>query len=157
MDRYALSLDEQKMVLDGSSRLTDKHIEKFHDMLRTNSEFDPRSTLYNQRIERIREHPRDKPHLQLLHSCENHRCLNCVGGHWICCYYDMDAIFIYDSLNNKKLHRVTETFLRKLFPFFDEVPKYFKRVQCQQNIYDCGVLSIVFATSVFFKKDLSLL
>ena len=63
MDRYALSLDEQKMVLDGSSRLTDKHIEKFHDMLRTNSEFDPRSTLYNQRIERIREHPRDKPHL----------------------------------------------------------------------------------------------
>ena len=149
MDRYALSLDEQKMVLDGSSRLTDKHIEKFHDMLRTNSEFDPRSTLYNQRIERIREHPRDKPHLQLLHSCENHRCLNCVGGHWICCYYDMDAIFIYDSLNNKKLHRVTETFLRKLFPFFDEVPKYFKRVQCQQNIYDWSIINSFCYFSIF--------
>jgi len=68
-------------------------------------------------------------------------------GHWVCCY-DRKNIFIYDSLNNKTLHK--HQFLKRLFPTFDfdKNPVKFPIMQRQPNYNDCGVFAIVFATSL---------
>ena len=87
-----------------------------------------------------------------MHSCED-LCKNCVGGHWICFYYDGKNIFISDSINSNQLNVSNEMFLRKLFPHFDEIPKYFQIVQYQNNADDCAVFAIAFAISLFFQQN----
>ena len=57
--------------------------------------------------------------------------------------------FRFDSFNSGRLHFKNELFLRQLFPFFDDVPKHFKKVQYQNNTHDCGVFAIAFATSIY--------
>ena len=159
INRYDLS-EEDKMRISNGSRLKDTHVDLFHELLRSysNYKYNPRSTLVLPHImkypqsTRLKSVPPNTPHLQLLHSCED-LCKECVGGHWICCYYDGKAIFIYDSLNSNKLNIRYETFLRKLFPHFDEIPKYFQKVQYQNNLDDCGVFAIAFAVSLFFQQN----
>jgi len=70
----------------------------------------------------------------------------------VCSYYDRKNIFIYDSLNNKTLHKHHEQFLKRLFQTydFDKNPVKFPTVQCQPNYSDCGVFAIAFATSLLF-------
>ena len=157
LDRYALTEEDKIKILDGSL-LEDGHIDLFHNIMRTNSPYKPQSTLIVQRIVRnpqlqhIQRIDRNERHLQLLHSCDG-ICPNCLSGHWICCYYDTTSIFIFDSFNNGRLHYKNELFLRQLFPFFDEVPKHFKKVQYQNNAHDCGVFAIAFATSICFQQN----
>lgn len=156
IDRYALSDLDKKMILDGS-RLKDSHIDKFQDMLQKCSKFRPQTPLYIQKIMSNPNyviptvHPSER-HIQIVHSC-NGFCPECVGGHWICCYYDTKAIFIYDSMNLKSLNMQQLKFLQKLFPFFNNVPIYFPKVQYQANVSDCGVFAIAFATSLYLEKN----
>lgn len=49
IDRYALTFEDRIRILDGSM-LKDSHVEKFHSMLRNNSQFTPRSTLLIQNL-----------------------------------------------------------------------------------------------------------
>ena len=157
INRYDLS-EEDKMRIMNGSRLKDTHVDLFHELLRShsNNKYNPRSTLLLPHImkypqsTRFKSVPPNTPQLQLLHSCED-LCEKCIGGHWICSYYDGKAIFIYDSFNCSKLNIRYETFLRKLFPHFDEKPKYFQKVQYQNNLDDCGVFAIAFAISLFFQ------
>ena len=157
INRYALTRADKIAILNGSC-LSDTHVDLFHSILRSHSEFEPRSTLIVQHIvknpqsSRLRCIDRNVRHLQLSHSCDD-LCKDCVNGHWICCYYDTAAIFIYDSLNSRRLHVNNELFLKKLFPYFNEIPKYFKTVQNQNNGRDCGVLAMAFATSIVFQQN----
>lgn len=75
-------------------------------------------------------------------------------GHWVCCHYDGEFIYIYDSLNSKRLHDNYKTFLQRLFPFYpvNEQSIRFPLVQRQQNNNDCGVFAIAFAVSAFLNK-----
>jgi len=78
-----------------------------------------------------------------------------LDGHWVCSYYDRKNIFIYDSLNNKTLHKHHEQFLKRLFPTydFDKNVVKFPTVQHQPNCNDCGVFAIAFATSLLFNIE----
>ncbi|KAL6421584.1 hypothetical protein ACFW04_014313 [Cataglyphis niger] len=64
----------------------------------------------------------------------------------------MKNIYIYDSLNSKKLHKHHEQFFQKLFPTynFNKNCVKFSIVQHQPNSDDCGVFAIVFAISLLF-------
>ncbi|KAL6254114.1 hypothetical protein P5V15_014735 [Pogonomyrmex californicus] len=88
--------------------------------------------------------PMDKKHIQILHSSSS-------SSDWVCSYYDR-KIYIYDSLNNKRLHEHHKQFLEKLFPTHDFVknPVKFPTVQYQPNDSDCGIFTIAFATSSLF-------
>lgn len=63
-----------------------------------------------------------KPHIQILH---------CGINHWVCTYYDSMQIYLYDSLNARRLRAAERTFLERLFPQYDfkQNPVLFPRVQ----------------------------
>lgn len=155
--KFLLTDEDKSKILDGSC-LHDTHVDKFHSMVCDETIFEPRCTLYLQNIllcpdsERLKSVPRSVMHLQLLHSCDD-LCKNCINGHWICSFYDTKAIYIYDSMNNKNLHYCNEKFLRKLFPYFDEISIYFPKVQNQNNSTDCCVFAIAFAVSLIYQKN----
>ena len=157
LNRYALDRQNEIKILDGS-KLNDNHVDLFHNILSIYSPYNPQSTLIMQHVVKNPESTRINPisrnvrHLQLLHSCED-LCNKCLGGHWICCFYDTTALYIYDSLNSRRLHVNNELFLKKLFPFFNEIPKHYIKVQHQNNNRDCAVFAIAFATSIFFKQN----
>jgi len=94
--------------------LTDLHIEHFQNLLRNCSEYTLVETWRIQLPDTIQLISIDKKHIQILHSSYGP-----LDGHWVCSYYDRKNIFIYDSLNNKTLHKHHEQFLKKLFPTFD--------------------------------------
>jgi len=129
--------------------LTDLHIEHFQNLLRNCSEYTPVETWRIQLLDTIQPILIDKKHIQILYSSSGP---GSSDGHWVCSYYDRRNIFIYDSLNNKTLHKHHEQFLKKLFPTFDFVknPVKFPIVQRQPNCNDCGVFAIAFATSLLF-------
>lgn len=91
---------------------------------------------------------KDQKHIQILHS----DIITNENGHWVCSYYDTKAIYIYDSLNLKRLHAHHKIYLNKLYPFypFDKKSIRFPTVQNQTNAYDCGVSAIAFAVSLSF-------
>lgn len=159
MYTYSLTNEEELMVLNPTTLLKDCHMDKFHSLLESHSNFKPKTTLYtipfvhDPKSKRFEPLPHHLPHLQILHSCDNN-CYQskCLNGHWVCCYYNTEAIFIYDSLNQKRLHRSHEIYLKKLFNHFLHLPIYFPEVQCQDNAVDCGVFAIAFATSILFEK-----
>ena len=74
------------------------------------------------------------------------------NGNWVCSYYNSKMIYIYDSLNLKRLHVHHRIYLEKLYPFylFDKKPIQFPTVQLQPNSNDCGVFAIAFAVSLLF-------
>jgi len=127
--------------------LTDMHMEHFDYLVRTYSNYRPVETWRIQCLDTIQSVPEDKKHIQILHSSSA-----LSDGHWVCSYYDTKRIFIYDSLNNKKLHKHHEQFLRRLFPTynFENNPVRFPTVQYQPNGNDCGVFAIAFAISLLF-------
>lgn len=95
---------------------------------------------------------------QVLFSCNDLRpkdangCLLPIeGGHWVCSYYDGNRLYVYDSLNGKRLHTHHLLFLRKLYPYYDFDHRdsvSFPLVAQQPNSNDCGVYSIAFATAI---------
>jgi len=76
---------------------------------------------------------------------------NLSDEHWVCSYYDRN-IFVYDSLNNKTVHKHYEQFLKRLFSTYEFVknPVKYPTVQLQSNFNDCGVFVIAFSTSLLF-------
>jgi len=102
-----------KNIIVGGEWLTDVHIEHFHHLLRNCSEYTPVETWRIQLPNTIQSIPIDRKHIQLLHSSSGPS-----DGHWVCSFYDRKNIFIYDSLNNKTLHKHHEQFLKRLFPTY---------------------------------------
>ena len=155
-NKVFLTDSEKKSILLGSMLKT-VHIDKFHSMLSEQYEIPPMSVMKESiqfsKIDSLKFHDRNKPHLQLLHSC-NDLCTNCTSPHWTCCYFDTKAIFIYDSKNEIVLHPSNISFLKKFFhPYFSELPIHFQPVQRQVNPNDSGLFAIAFATSIFFNKS----
>ncbi|KYN14475.1 hypothetical protein ALC57_13321 [Trachymyrmex cornetzi] len=116
-----------KDIIDRGDWLTDVHMDYFQRLLASCSDYRPVETW----------------RIQLL---------NTIQPVWTLGFYNRKNIFIYDSLNNKMLHKQHELFLKKLFPTyeFDKNPVKFPKVQCQPNCNDCGVFAIAFATSLLF-------
>ena len=155
-NKIYLTDKDKKLILNGSM-LNDNHVDKFHSLLNEKYEI-PSTSLIKKSIqfskfEELKVHDRNKPHLQLLHSCSD-LCINCRNAHWVCCYYDTKSLFIYDSKNEKILHPSNISFLKKFFdPFFFELPINFQPVQRQTNADDGILFAIAFATSIFFDNS----
>ena len=73
-----------------------------------------------------------------------------LPGHFIVCYYDTESVYIYDSMNSKRLYDRVAILLRGLFPNIDLNTVKFPRVQQQINAVDCGVFSMAFIVSIIF-------
>ncbi|KAJ8669536.1 hypothetical protein QAD02_000795 [Eretmocerus hayati] len=148
---YTLTEIDKQLLLDGSN-LTDNHVYKFHELIKNSTSISPRESLLINNPHRIKPISQNEKHFQIVHCCADN-CQKCIGGHWICFYYDGESIFIYDSLNHKSLYKNTETFLRALCPFFDKVRIFYPMVQSQSNLHDCGPFSMAFCTSLAFGED----
>jgi Ulp1 family protease len=137
-----LSADQKNIIVRGDW-LNDTHMDHFNQLLKNCSDYRPEDTWKLYFPNNIESVPENKKHIQILFSSNNH---------WVCCYFDRKKLFIYDSLNMKKLHSDHEKFLRGLFPTypFDVRPVKFPIVQHQPNGNDCGVFAIAFAISLFF-------
>jgi len=145
-EHIPLKLAEKNIILQGEW-LTDIHMDNFHRLLASCSDYRPVETWRIQCLHTIEPVLQDKKHIQILHSSSS-----LSDGHWVCSYYDKKKIFIYDSLNNKTLHKHHEQFLKRLFPTynFEKNPVKFPTVQQQPNYSDCGVFAIAFAISLLF-------
>jgi len=137
---------ERDIIIQGDW-LIDIHMDHFDHLLQNCSDYRPVETWRVQCLDRIQPIPVDKKHIQILHSSSGPS-----DGHWVCSYYNRKNIFIYDSLNSKKLHKHHEQFLKRLFPTYDfkKYPVKFPTVQHQPNGSDCGVFTIAFAISLLF-------
>ncbi|KYM98806.1 hypothetical protein ALC62_10474 [Cyphomyrmex costatus] len=119
----------------------------FQQLLTSCSNYKPVETWRIQLLDTIQSVPKDTKHIQILHSSSNPS-----DGHWVCSFYDIKNIYIYDSLNNKSLHVQHKQFLERLFPTYDfeKNPVKFPIMQHQPNYSDCGVFAIAFAISLLF-------
>jgi len=144
---HIVMLHKEKNIIIRGEWLTDVHMDHFNHLLKNCSDYRPVETWRIQCLDTIQPVPKDKKHIQILHSSSS-----LYDGHWVCSYYNTKNIFIYDSLNTKKLHKHHEEFLKRLFPTYD-FEKYsvkFPTVQHQSNGNDCGVYAIAFAISLLF-------
>jgi len=148
-DIYSLSIQYIQIILRGEW-LEDIHIDYFNLLLKSCSEYRPRESWKIQCPDRIEPVPKNQKHIQILHSCSD--IVTNLDGHWVCSYYDIKMIYIYDSLNMKRLHAHHKIYLEKLYPFYsvDKQPVQFPMVQSQPNGNDCGVFAIAFAVSLLF-------
>lgn len=142
--QMTLSLEQKRIIAQGEW-LNDLHMDHFNSLLESYSDYRPVETWRVQLMDTIQPILKNKKHIQILHT-------NLCGGHWICSYYDTKNIFIYDSLNSKRLHEREKQFLTKLFPTYDFITYsvQFPTVQQQPNAIDCGVFAIAFAVSLLF-------
>lgn len=148
-DILPLSMQYIQIIFRGEW-LEDIHIDYFNLLLKNCSEYQSRESWKIQCPDRIEPVPKNQKHIQILHSCSD-IAIN-LDGHWICSYYDTNVIYIYDSLNIKRLHAHHKIYLEKLYPFysFDKQSVQFPTVQSQPNGNDCGVFAIAFAVSLLF-------
>ena len=137
--------------------LWDDDMERFNCLLQNHSNYRPVETWRVQLLDTIPPIPTNEKHIQFLYSSlsrdnANDNWLLYGRGNWVCSYYDRKNIFIYDFLNNKRLEKDHEQFLKKLFPAYDFIqnPVQFPTVQQQPNGSDCGVFAIAFAVSLLF-------
>lgn len=119
----------------------------FAQLLQNCSDYKPVETWRIQCPDTIHSLSENRKHIQILHSSAS-----LLDGHWVCRFYDMKNIFIYDSLNNKRMHKHHEIFLKRLFSTypFDTCPVQFPTVQHQPNSNDSGVYAITFAISLLY-------
>jgi len=129
--------------------LMDIHIDHFQQLLASFSDYRPIETWRIQCLLRYNLYYQIKTIYKYCMS-------NLSDGHWVCSY-DRKNIFIYDSLNNKTMHKHHEQFLKRLFPTyeFEKNPVKFPTIQLQPNFNDCGVFAIAFATSLLFNINLT--
>lgn len=105
------------LVLDNECRdkmtsgawLNDLHMNQFVYLMRTRTTYSPRETYRVQMLATIIPILPTQKHIQLLFADDNH---------WVCTYYDTKSIFVYDSLNKKRLHADHQKFLKALLPFY---------------------------------------
>jgi len=89
-----------QMILE-DKWIEDIHINHFGLLLKFCSEYRPRETWRIQCPDTIESVCKDQKHILILHSSD---IITNENGHWVCSYYDTKAIYIYDSLNLKRLH-----------------------------------------------------
>ncbi|KAJ8674464.1 hypothetical protein QAD02_005726 [Eretmocerus hayati] len=150
-DPFKLSEASLSLISSGQY-LEDIHIDYFNRlMIQFFPTFQPIQTWQFQHnlYETI---PQTKRHLQILYSTP---LPTSQIGHWICTYYDLNTLYLYDSLNSSKLHHDFERYLRKLHPYSFAKPDLIKQptVQMQRNVFDRGVLAIANAVAVLFNRD----
>jgi len=85
-------------------------MDHFQQFLSSCSDYRPVETWRIQCLHTIQTILPDKKYIQILHSISS-----LSDGHWVCSYYDRKYIFIYDSLNNKTMHKHYEQFLKDYF------------------------------------------
>ena len=144
-----LSEKDEKIIQIGEW-LEDTHISHFHNILRQFHGYEPMDPLLLQYPVAIIPVDESKEHIQILYSQATENWSDSTGGHWVCCYYDTNLIYIYDSLNKRIVHRHHEIILKRLFPFypFEEKRVILHSVQMQTNFNDCGVYAIANAVSL---------
>ena len=139
---------EKKKILEGDW-LTDISVYKFHEILRRFSSFQPRDTLLvinhleNRNAARIKPIPQNEKHLQVIHSRD----------HWICIFFDLKNIFVYNYIYRNFLTRDEKAMVRALFPYLQILPLQFPRVQQQSDFINCALYAMAFATSIVFQED----
>ena len=150
-DKVSLTFKERDIIIKGGW-LEDDHMEKFGFLVKKSSNYIPQEPWKVQLPHNIEPVPEDKEHIQILHSADDLRNQQ-SDGHWVLCYYDKKRIYIYDSLNKRKVHTSHKIYLNHLFPNypFDKKPVVFPEVQRQQNGSDCGVFAITFAVSLLYR------
>jgi len=106
-------------------------MDHFQQLLASCSDYRPVETWRIQCLHTIQPMLPNKKHIQILHSMSS-----VLDGHWICSYYDRknvyiykEYIYIYDSLNNKTLHKHHEQFLKRLFPTYE-----FEKKSCKISV-----------------------
>ena len=67
-------------------------------------------------------------------------------------YYENYKLHIYDSLNFNNIHTNHKIFLNCMLPIKTNINLIYETVHHQNNVYDCGVFSIAFATSFIFSQ-----
>ena len=123
---------EQKHIIAQGEWLNDTHMEHFNHLLRNCSDYRPVETWQLYFLHTIQPISESKKHIQILYSSSG---INASDGHWVCSYYDRKNLFIYDPLNQKKLHNNHKELLKQLFPTypFQKRPVRFPVVQYQPN------------------------
>ena len=130
-------------IIDPKQLLKDKHIDAYI-MIAQNQGFSLQDTHLISKV--LTKNSTYKPvttegHVQILfrEPTDNDEGI----GHWLCCYYAQNKVYIYDSfyddLDTKCLKAITI-----LYPDATEIN--FMRVVRQTGAIDCGVYAMVFAT-----------
>ncbi|XP_032458125.1 uncharacterized protein LOC116418298 [Nasonia vitripennis] len=146
----------RKRVTSGDL-LEDSDIDFFLLLLTKCSKYKPFSTLLLY-LGLISEIPRNQKHIQIIYLssvCNNPN----DTGHWVTSYYDTDYIYVFDSINNKVMHKDLEKSLKLLHPYYFLEGKrvIFPKVQQQTNQKDCGIFAIAFAITLLCKMKPDLL
>lgn len=130
-------------VIRRGDLLGDENIFMFEEILRSHTNFEPRGCLMKQLPHLIVPISKGQKHLEILHTGDKFQ------GHYVLFYYNGVRPIIYDSINNKKVEKDAETFIKLLMPWnnFATNPIMTVDVDRQQNGTDCGVLSISLACS----------
>ena len=97
-------------IINHNISLNDRHIDYFNELFKQCSIYESQTLIFLQNLNRVKEISSKKKHIQVLFQkplCEGQI------GHWLCAYYDVECIYVYDSLNCGYLNKDNEKFLRK--------------------------------------------
>ena len=124
-------------------------IDHFHTILKQIS-YEPQIKLSVQAPSIRRPVDKNKEHIPNFYSLNRDNWHDVTGGHWVCCHYHEEKIFIYDSVERRYLHRHHKISLEKLFPFYILTRKNieYTQIQLQPNGVVCSVFAIVFGVTL---------
>lgn len=135
-----LFVDDLNLIKQ-NKELEETHILFFNYILKKNTHYRPQAVSLFEDPECIIPASPDEDYIQILYS----------DFHFVCCYYNMKNIFIYDSLNRGYLSENQRIYLEHLFPFIDLRFVKFPKVQKQKNGIDCGIHAIAMAISLVYR------
>lgn len=146
-------VDSMIEIIYKNQWLEDTHIDYFALLMKNCSEYQYRESWRIQCPDTIIPVNKNEKHIQILYSSDDF--MTNKNGHWVCSYYNSNRIYIYDSLNLKRLHVHHKIYLEKLYPFylFNKKSIQFPTVQLQSNSDDCGVYAIAFAVSLLLGQQ----
>jgi hypothetical protein len=142
-DKVSLTFKERDIIIKGGW-LEDDHMEKFGFLVKKSSNYIPQEPWKVQLPHNIEPVPEDKEHIQILHSADDLRNQQ-SDGHWVLCYYDKKRIYIYDSLNKRKVHPSHKIYLNHLFPNypFDKNQLCSQRFNVNRMVLIAGYLPLL--------------
>ena len=120
---YGLFIDDLNLIKN-NKELEETHLLFFNYILKKNTNYRPQALSIYEKPECIVPASPDKDYIQLLYS----------DYHFVCCYYNMKDLIIYDSLNRGYLSKNHQIYLSHLFPFLDLRFAKFPKVQQQKMV-----------------------
>ncbi|XP_075218004.1 uncharacterized protein LOC142322800 isoform X2 [Lycorma delicatula] len=131
---------EYYQMINNNGQLEQLHVATFNSILEKRTRYKFQGIRSWENPESITAVRKDLDYIQIIY----------LPGHYVCCYYDAQNIYIYDSLNVGRLTVEMSIFLEKLFPYQNLTLVKFPAVQKLPNFIDCGVYAIAFAVSLVF-------